>query len=92
MKNLVRAEMETSNPKRAIITYDVGGRQIETCTISRDAVEQLRRDAFVMPRTLADFGGALDDEFARKLGRAALLLLATAQPELETHIAVTKDQ
>ncbi|MWA35406.1 hypothetical protein [Burkholderia pseudomallei] len=87
MKDLARAEIETSNPKRVLITYDVGGQPIESCTVSRDAV----RDAFVMPWTLADFDGAFNDESSRKPCGAALLL-AMAQPELEAYIAVTKDQ
>ena len=53
MKNLVQAEMETSHPKCAFITYCVGGWQSEACTVSRDAIEQLHHDAFVLPGTLA---------------------------------------
>lgn len=58
MKNLVRAEIETSNPKCVLITYDVDGQQIETCTVSRDAVEQLRTELWQRYARFRSFASA----------------------------------
>lgn len=74
-----------------VIAYDEDNNQIETCTVDREAVESLRTASLVMPWPIADHGGKLDDEFARKLGGASLLLLAIQQPALRPYIEVTED-
>jgi hypothetical protein len=66
------------------------GQQIETCTVDRSAVAALKQRALVMPWSLEDRSYALDDEFARQLGGAALLLLAIDQPELKQYVTVSQ--
>ncbi|WP_244193372.1 hypothetical protein [Paraburkholderia eburnea] len=75
-----------------LITYDEEGQQIETCTVDRDMVAALKERALVMPWSLEDRSFTLDDEFARQLGGAALLLLAINQPELKQYVTVTQHQ
>ncbi|SAK86985.1 hypothetical protein AWB82_05940 [Caballeronia glebae] len=75
-----------------VIAFNEDGNQIETCTVDRAALEQLRATSLVMPWSIEAHGGKLDDEFARKLGGASLLLLSTYQPALKPYIAVTQDR
>nr|WP_223961309.1 hypothetical protein [Burkholderia diffusa] len=74
------------------MAYNEETQEIETCTVDRAAIQRLREQALIMPWSLEDNGFRLDDEFARKLGGAALLLLATGQPDLAPYITVTKAQ
>ncbi|SPB15694.1 hypothetical protein NOV72_02914 [Caballeronia novacaledonica] len=82
----------TTKPRCVVIAYDENGHQIETFTVEREALERLRAGRLVMPWSIEDAGGTLDDEFARKLGGASLLLLATYQPTLKSCISVTQDR
>lgn len=79
-------------PRCVVVAYNEDTQEIETCTVDRAALQRLRESALVMPWSLEENGFRLDDEFARKLGGVALLLLATGQPELNSHIAVTRDE
>ncbi|AQG98477.1 hypothetical protein A9R05_06260 [Burkholderia sp. KK1] len=81
-----------TKPRCVVIAYDEDNNQIETCTVDRAAIEHLRAASMVMPWSIAEHGGKLDDEFARKLGGASLLLLAIQQPALKSYIAVTKER
>ena len=79
-------------PRCVVIAYDEDNNAIETCTVDREAIEQVRKASMIMPWSIDEYGGKLDDEFARKLGGASLLLLAIQQPELKPLIAVTRDE
>lgn len=83
--------MNERMPRCVLISYDEDGQQIETFTVDRSAVAALKRKALVVPWPLDDVGFQLDDEFARRLGGVALLLLATHQPELSRYVTVTRD-
>ncbi|MEM5387397.1 hypothetical protein VSR68_27900 [Paraburkholderia phymatum] len=82
--------MSKRGPRCVLITYNEDGQQIETCTVDRNAVAALKQRALVLPWSLEDRSFALDDEFARQLGGAALLLLAIDQPELKQYVTVTQ--
>lgn len=79
-------------PRCVVVAYNEETQEIETCTVDRAAIQALQDQALVMPWSLEDNGFQLDDEFARKLGGAALLLLATMQPDLAPYITITKAQ
>ncbi|MDR5754340.1 MULTISPECIES: hypothetical protein [unclassified Caballeronia] len=80
-----------TKPRCVVIAYDEHNDQIETRTVDREAIERLRTASMIMPWSIAEHGGKLGDEFARKLGGASLLLLAIQQPALKPYIAVTED-
>ncbi|CAD6532484.1 hypothetical protein ACFQ3P_14795 [Paraburkholderia sabiae] len=82
--------MSKRGPRCVLITYDEDGQQIQTCTVDRDAAAALRQRALVMPWSLEERSFSLDDEFARQLGGAVLLLLAIDQPELKQYVTVTQ--
>jgi hypothetical protein len=76
-------------PRCVVIEYDEDGNQLETYTVDRNFMVNMKARALVMPWPI-DEAGKLDDEFARTLGGACLLLLAAHQPELKRHISVTQ--
>ncbi len=84
--------MNKRGPRCVLITYDEDEQQIETCTVDRGAISALKERALVVPWPLEARSFKLDDEFARRLGGAALLLLATTQPELRKYVTVTQEQ
>jgi hypothetical protein len=77
------------NPRCVVIEYDEDGNQLETYTVDRNFMANVKSRALVMPWPI-DEVGKLDDEFARKLGGTSLLLLAAHQPELKRLISVTQ--
>ncbi|SAK79957.1 hypothetical protein AWB75_04903 [Caballeronia catudaia] len=81
-----------TKPRCVVIAYNEDSNQIETCTVDREAIERLRTTSMTMPWSIDEHGGKLDDEFARKLGGASLLLLAVHQPALKPYITVTEDR
>ncbi|BCQ27292.1 hypothetical protein NK8_54810 (plasmid) [Caballeronia sp. NK8] len=80
-----------TTPRCVVIAYDEDNNAIETCTVSRETIESLRSASLVVPLSIDDEGGKADDEFARKLGAASLLLLAVHQPALASYITVTRN-
>jgi hypothetical protein len=84
----LRIEMNR-NPRCVVIEYDEDGNQLETYTVDRNFMANVKSRALVMPWPI-DEVGKLDDEFARKLGGTSLLLLAAHQPELKRLISVTQ--
>jgi hypothetical protein len=68
-----------SEENQALVSY----------TLEVDRVIGVTQRLFPLELPLADYGGDLDDEFARKFGGATLNLLALSNPELKPHLKFT---
>ncbi|KVR21649.1 hypothetical protein WK13_34495 [Burkholderia ubonensis] len=83
-----------SKPQRAtIVYYDEDTEQVTLCTVFRRDIETvLRREASqgvtltIPPHAEPNDGCPITDEDARRLGGIALLMQATANPELRDRL------
>ncbi|MBN3849002.1 hypothetical protein G3N58_19570 [Paraburkholderia sp. Ac-20342] len=78
-------------PRGVVITYDEANKSICISTVPKDAAIKLTNQELVVPMSITDQGNQLDDEFARTLGLASLLLLALGQPSLSPLTTATQN-
>jgi hypothetical protein len=81
--------MSTRPPKSIVVGYDAENRELTFQTVE-DAKLRSLLTGTVYPILLDDFGGRIDDEFARRFGVAILNCLALYKPELKPLMSVTE--
>jgi hypothetical protein len=78
-------------PRGVVIIFDEDNEAISISAVSRDAAIKLTNGELVVPMSIAEQNHQLDDEFARTLGLASLLLLALGQPSLSPFITAKQN-
>ena len=81
--------MSTRKPKSLVVDFDPENRELTFQTVEDSKLRPLLTGT-VYPILLDDFGGKIDDEFARRFGVAILNCLALYKPELKTLMNVTE--
>jgi len=76
-------------PKSIVVNYDQANKELTFQTIDDASLKPLLTGT-VYPILLDDFGGKIDDEFARRFGVAILNCLALFKPELKVLMSVTE--
>jgi hypothetical protein len=75
--------------KSIVVNYDPGNRELSFQTVEETRLKPLLTGT-VCPILLDEFGGKIDDEFARRFGVAILNCLALFKPELKDLMSVTE--
>ncbi len=81
--------MSTRPPKSVVVGYDAQNRELTFQTVEDSKLRSLLTGT-VYPILLDDFGGRIDDEFARRFGVAILNCLALFKPDLKSLMDVTE--
>lgn len=83
------ATQQARKPKSIVVDYDPGGRELTFQTVEDARIKPLLTGT-VYPILIDEFGGKIDDEFARRFGAAILNCLALFKPELKELMPVTE--
>ncbi|EEA02731.1 conserved hypothetical protein [Burkholderia sp. H160] len=81
--------MNTRPLKSIVVNFDAANRELTFQTVEDARLKPLLTGT-VYPILLDDFGGKIDDEFARRFGVAILNCLALYKPELKLLMSVTE--
>ena len=81
--------IKLKQPKSIVVDYDQANKELTFQTIDDVSLKPFLTGT-VYPILLDDFGGTIDDEFARRFGVAILNCLALFKPELKTLMSVTE--
>lgn len=81
--------MSTRKPKSIVVSYSPDNRELTFQTVEDSRLQPMLTGT-VYPILLDDFGGQIDDEFARRFGVAILNCLALYKPELKALMSVTE--
>ena len=84
--------MAVDNPKRCVVVmWDEQQQQLVSYTLDVEKVRAINARGFPLELPIADFGGVIDDEFARRFGSATLNLLALTHRDMKPLLKTTQD-
>jgi hypothetical protein len=83
--------MATHPPYSVVLTYLEDQKTLSVRAVEPEAIASLMADKLDLPILLEEFDFKLDDEFARRLGKAVLDVIALRQPEIKQYMNLKDD-
>jgi hypothetical protein len=74
-----------------VLTYIEEQKMLSVRAVEPEKIAPLLTDKLDLPILLEEFDFKLDDEFARRLGKAVLNLIALGQPEITQYMGLSGD-